>query len=287
MEALQARLEGRSMIPRWSLVGLLLIFSRFAASAQTQSPQVLAEGTYGVADSMTHSEKGLHWKMVRTPDGGFLVTSTPLGDAKPVDVIQEFGLSSTWKPTSYSIKVTRKGFGELVISLSCRYLSNSINCDSFDKGKTTRASLPIRGPSIFLPPGFATDMFWIMATICAQADRTTGKLTTITEVGVADNPDSSILNLESEEPFPITYVGLEDLKTVLGIFRAHKFTNQDMTIWTTEKGLVLAMKLGNTEDDKPIELISLEDNTHELLPPSHPSSPPAKPADGAASPRLR
>jgi hypothetical protein len=65
----------------------------------------------------------------------------------------------------------------------------------------------------------------------------------------------------------VTYIGLEDLKIGLGTIRAHKFRTLDMTVWTADSGLVLAIEEGGSSGGEGrTELVSLDDPTHRLLP---------------------
>jgi hypothetical protein len=203
--------------------------------------------------------------MAKSSDGGFLVESTRIPEPKLVNTVQHFGFTEGWKPTSYSIKVMRKDSVEKTISLLCQYLPDAISCNAVTKGIQSKGSLPTAGPRVFLPPRFGTDIFWMMATVCAQAERTPGRITNVAEISIKDNPDPSVLELEVGETLPVAYIGQEKLQTVLGTNIALKFRIQDMTVWTADSGLVLAITSEGSDNGERIELSSLNDTTNILL----------------------
>jgi hypothetical protein len=244
---------------------LLLALSLCPIYAGAQPPSKLAEGAYGVSESLTQKTAGSHWEMRKSLDGGFIVEVTQSGERNQGRIVESFGFTNTWKPFLYSIGIHSIDAAQPSMSLECRFLADAISCDSLHKGKRSKGLLRIAGPKVFLPPGFMTDMFWMMATVCAQAERTPGKITNVAEVSVADDPEDSVLKLEVAESLPVAYAGQEDLKTELGTTRAHKFRIKDMTVWTADSGLLLALTPEGSDGGRRIGLSSLNDITHRLL----------------------
>jgi hypothetical protein len=203
--------------------------------------------------------------MVKNLDGSFIVEITKSGERNQGRIVEKFGFTGTWKPILYSVEMHSRDSAQPSMSLECSFLADAISCDALHKGKLSKSSLRIAGPKVFLPPGFMTDMFWMMATVCAQAERTPGKITNVAEVSVADDPDDSVLKLEVAESLPVAYVGQEDLKTALGTTRANKFRIKDMTVWTADSGLLLALTSEGSDNGKRFGLSSLNDVTHRLL----------------------
>jgi hypothetical protein len=223
-----------------------------------QTPIKLAEGSYGVPE--TPMAAAIRWEITKSADGGFLVTSAQSG--KP-NLVQEFGFTDNWNPSLYSMNITPTDSAQRSLSLICRYLSDSISCDAHHKGLEVKSSLHITGPKIFFSEGI--DVIWMMAAVCAQAERTPGKATEVTEISIADDPDDSVLKLEVSESLTVVYVGQESLKTTLGTTQANKFRVGDMTIWTGDSGLILALTVEGSDSGKRIELSSLNDTTRKLI----------------------
>ena len=244
---------------------VILALSLCPISVSAQPPSKLAEGDYGVSESPTTKMAGFHWAMRKSLDGGFIVESTQSGERNQGRIVENFGFTDAWKPVLYSFETLSKDSDQPSTSLKCRFTTDAISCDALHKGKLSKDSLHIAGPKVFLPPGFMTDMFWMMATVCAQAERTPGKITNVAEVSVADDPDDSVLKLEVAESLPVAYVGQEDLKTALGTTRANKFRIKDMTVWTADSGLLLALTSEGSDNGKRFGLSSLNDVTHRLL----------------------
>jgi hypothetical protein len=262
--------------PRKNLISTLfalLVLPICLTVARAQAPGILAEGVYGANTQSpmptvpgVHWVHGLHWTMTGVPGGGFKVEEARIVSGNDNRFVQVFGFSKEWKPASFSLQMFSRDSAQPSMSLVCEYQQDAISCDGLDHEKTTSDSLHVDGPKVFLPPGFATDMFWVMAAVCTQAERTPGKVTDVAVVSVVDDPKSSVLKLEVAESLPVAYIGQEDLKTALGTMRAHKFRIQDMPVWTADSGLVLAMTFESSDGGTRIDLSSLEDKTHSLVP---------------------
>jgi hypothetical protein len=252
-------------------IGVLAALTFCVITARPQTPGILAEGTYNDHDKSAPSPSPLvpvwHWKLTSLPDGSFTVEDAPMrvvgNDIKYVEV---FGFSKEWKPASYALKVFSGDAAQPSVSLACQYHQDSISCDWFENGKTPSGSLHVQGPAVFFPPGDDADSFWLTAAACMQAERTPGKVTKFSIVTI--DQSKPLLKLTTvEESSTVTYIGQEDLKIVLGTIRAHKFRIEHTTVWTTDSGLVLAMKDGEGPGGEGrTELISLDDPTHRLLP---------------------
>lgn len=238
---------------------LTLLFCTAFIGAQT--PGKLAEGVYGNPEN-PNPKTNLHWEMAKRTDSGFRVEST---QSEEPNITQEFAFSDEWKPISYSMKIAPRDATGKPIGITCQYLSDAISCDATHKGISLRNSLHVAGPKVFLPPGSATDMFWTLATVCAQADRTAGKVTKVAEVSIGDDPNDAVLDLEVSETLSVEYVGQEDLKTTFGTIQAYKFQIGEITVWTAHSGLLVAMTLGGSDSKARMGLLSLDDTTHRLL----------------------
>ena len=250
-------------------IGVLVALIFCVTSARPQTSGILAEGTYDDHDKSAPSPSPLvpvwHWKMTTIPGGGFAVEDAAMtingNDLKYVEV---FGFSKEWKPASFAFKTFSGGSAQPSVSLACEYRQDAISCDWFEDGKTYSSSLDVQGPKVFFPPGDDADTFWLMAAACVQAERTPGKITNVS--GVTIDLSKPLLKFEVAESFAVAYIGQEELKFSLGTIRAHKFRIEDSTVWTTDSGLVLAMKDGGSSGGERRELVSLDDPAHMLLP---------------------
>lgn len=258
------------MLRRLFTTHFVLALSLWASSCCAQTIDKLADGSYSSGKSPAPGAVSQHWEMTKVPDGGFLVTSTWVGGpAKLSNAIQELAFTEDWKPTSYSIKMAPADAPQKSISLKCQYLPNAISCNSVINGVSSKGSFPVTGPHVFFPMAFIMDISWIMASVCSQAERSPGKVTNVAEIGMKmqNDPDPSVTALEVAETVPVLYVGREELKTALGKTFAHKFQSQDMTVWTADSGLVLAMTVEGSDEGERLELTSLNDTTNKLLTP--------------------
>jgi hypothetical protein len=238
-----------------------------ASFVGAQTSDKLAEGFYKVSEDPMHKATGIHWEMTKGTDGGFVIERTRIGKSGPGNIVQQFGFTGDWKPISYSMRVAPNGAVQTsAYSLVCQYRLAAVSCDAVIKGIETRSSLTVTGPRVIIPPGFVIDVFWMMATTCSQAERTPGKVTNIAEVSMVDDHNSSAMKLGILETLPVAYIGQEDLKTALGTTRAHKFRIQNMTVWTAESGLLLAMTPEGSDGGERIDLSVLNDTTNRLLP---------------------
>ena len=251
-------------------IGVLVALIFCVTSARPQTSGILAEGTYDDHDKSAPSPSPLvpvwHWKMTTIPGGGFAVEDAAMtingNDLKYVEV---FGFSEEWKPASFTFKTFSGNLSQPLVSLACKYHQDAISCDWFEHRITHRGSLDVQGPKVFFPPGDDADPFWLTAAECIQAERTPGKVTNISAVTIDLSKPS--FKLEVAGSLAVTYIGLEDLKIGLGTIRAHKFRTLDMTVWTADSGLVLAIEEGGSSGGEGrTELVSLDDPTHRLLP---------------------
>ena len=257
-------------------MGVLVALAFCVISARPQTPGILAEGTYDDYDKSAPRPSPLvpiwHWKMTTGPDGSFTVEDAAMKvNGNDVKYVEVFGFSKEWKPASFTFKTFSGDSSQPFVNLVCQYHQDAISCDWLEDGKTHRGTLHVHGPKVFFPPGDDADTFWLTAAECIQAERTAGKATNISVVTI--DLSKPLVKLEVAGSSAVTYIGQEDLKIGLGTIRARKFRTQDMTVWTADSGLVLAMQDGGSSGGGArTELVSLDDPTHRLLPTPRPKT---------------
>jgi len=252
-------------------IGVLAALGFCVITARAQTPGILAEGIYNDEDknspiSPTPIVPVWHWKMTSHADGSFTVEDAPITVNENVKLVEVFGFSKEWKPASYALKTYLGDSTQNSVSIVCKYQQDAISCDWFEHGKKrSSGSLHIHGPKVFFPDSEDADIFWSTAAACIQAERTPGKVTTVSVVTI--DPSNPPFKLVVAGSFAVTYMGQGDLKIGLGTIRAHKFRIDDSTVWTADSGLVLAMEGDECSGcEGRTELISLDDPTHRLLP---------------------
>lgn len=231
-------------------------------AARPQVNGAIADGTYGYPPTPEKKTSGRKWTMSRTAAGGLLIDNTTSNPGQ-ISIVQDFQLSADWRPVSYSF--VSNSMNALLPSqrISCDYDPTSIACTFYSKGKTSRASVDISGPRVFLLD-LSTDVFWLSALECIQVERTPEKATSIAVVSIADTADPDAPKLEIVDRISIRYIGQERLTTSLGTFLAHKFVAGGESFWTSDSGLLLAMTVSGAGAN--MELYSLHDSTGKLAP---------------------
>ena len=242
------------------LTAAIAMLLPYAPAARPQMIGVVADGVYGHPQITATKASGRKWTMTRTAAGDLLVNNTVTNPGQ-ISIVQDFQLSADWHPISYSFALNSMNPAMPSQRVFCKYDPASIACILHYKGKTSRASLAISGPRVFLLP-LSTDVFWLAALECIQVERTPGKMTSVAVVSIADKADPAALQLEVVDRVSLRYMGQEKLTTSLGTFLAHKFDADGGAFWTSDAGLLLAMTVGGTK----MELVSLHDSTGKLAP---------------------
>jgi hypothetical protein len=245
---------------RLLLVSVLLLFyilpcfSRANPAVSGPISKKVAEGQYG---GMGKDDKGQsktviadEWSLYQLPDQTYRVDIKKMTPSNPdLETTIKLTLDSKFHLQKSDVRMTVRG--EQKISLTCAFEPAILSCagKNPDSPDIQDARVKPAGPYALLPDpvGSSIDMMWFQALVASQVQRVPGKETNIQLFSFGDGSD---FRLESnpDDSIRFTYQGTERIKVLGRDVLAHKFTSAESTVWTSDKGLLLRMKLSDSPD---------------------------------------
>jgi hypothetical protein len=222
------------------LLSLALLFS---ATAHGADRLLVAEGDY-----VTQKSDGVkplaHWKLWHLGNGEYEVSESSTTTNAPITQI--FHFDAKFVPTGYSLILAKNlTAGSGPMSVSCKYGTRELRCDSEYKGKKTSASIPAKQPYVFAPGEFySLDFAWFLTEIAQLAQRSKVKESAVNVYILTDsetNPDEIALTTDS--PITLVLVGQETVQAMGKMQLVRKFEVRGLgdfsVLKVTSQGLVV------------------------------------------------
>lgn len=195
----------------------------------------------------------LRWIVHERSDGTLLVaTKTGVKGLRMESVF-----APGFKPLSYRLETATPSLE----GIHCSFADDSLSCDGDSEGKHSHAQLAVGRPYVFETENFSGDFLATIAGLLGQVERTPGKTTVVTCVGLSDSDEFA---LEIQETEPVVYVGRDVIHLKSGMMNAHKYTSDHSTYWVADSGLLVAMQ--EHQDGIRVEIIEIKDPDHLLTP---------------------